>query len=166
MFPSTTFAIRHRTAAQIMTDECLCFRARRVSRVLTRLYDEALRPLGIQATQLTLLNAIAMCGERGAPMRRLAEILAMDGTTLTRNVRPLEKSGLVRVAREPSDRRVRVVRLTPEGERLIEGALPLWTQAHERVITALGSEEAAELRDRFDATLAAAAGRESPQQEA
>jgi DNA-binding MarR family transcriptional regulator len=164
MFPYSTFALKHQSAAQIMADECLCFRVRRVSRVLTRLYDEALRPLGIQATQLTLLNAIAMCGERGAPMRRLAEILAMDGTTLTRNVRPLEKAGLVRIARLPTDRRVRVVRLTPEGERLIKEALPLWTQAHERVITALGPQEAAELRDRFDATLAAA-GRESPQQE-
>jgi DNA-binding MarR family transcriptional regulator len=153
MFPSTTFAIKHRTAAQIMADECLCFRARRVSRTLTRLYDEALRPLGIQATQLTLLNAIAMCGGHGAPMRRLANILAMDGTTLTRNVRPLEKAGLVRIVRPPSDRRVRVVRLTPEGERLIEDALPLWTQAHERVITTLGLDAATELRDRFDGVI-------------
>lgn len=164
MFPSTAFAMQHRPAAQIMADECLCFRARRVSRVLTRLYDEALRPLGIQATQLTLLNAIAMCGERGAPMRKLAEILAMDGTTLTRNVRPLEKTGLLRIARLPSDRRVRVVHLTGAGERLIEAALPLWTQAHERVVATLGPEDAGELRDRFDAAMAAAAGPISPEQ--
>ena len=53
-----------------MTADCLCFRARRVSRVITRLYDESLRPLGIQATQLTLLNAIAMSGERKSEVGR------------------------------------------------------------------------------------------------
>jgi DNA-binding MarR family transcriptional regulator len=142
-----------------MADECLCFRARRVSRALTRLYDEALRPLGIQATQLTVLNAIAMVGGDGAPMGRLADILVMDPTTLSRNLRPLVHAGLVRIARAPDDRRVRLVRLTPRGERRIQEALPLWTLAHERVVTALGPEAASELRDRFDATIAAAAGR-------
>jgi DNA-binding MarR family transcriptional regulator len=68
-----------------MADQCLCFRARRVSRALTRMYDEALRPLGIQATQLTLLNAIALSGAEGGPMSATAEVLAMDGTTLSRN---------------------------------------------------------------------------------
>ena len=53
---------QHLAASQLMADQCLCFRARRVSRALTRRYDEALRPLGIQATQLTLLNAIALSG--------------------------------------------------------------------------------------------------------
>jgi DNA-binding MarR family transcriptional regulator len=139
-----------------MADECLSFRSRRVSRALTRLYDEALRPLGIQATQLTLLNAIAICGERGAPMGRLAEILAMDGTTLSRNVRPLEKAGLVRIGRMPADRRVRLISLLPAGERLIADALPHWRRAHARVVSVLGAEAAAELRERLDATAAAA----------
>ncbi len=145
----------HRSAAQAMTADCLCFRARRVSRALTRMYDEALRPLGIQATQLTLLNAVAMCGDR-ATMGRLADVLAMDQTTLSRNLKPLEKAGLVRVGRHPADGRVRVARLTRDGERRVEEALPLWTRAHEGVVAALGAAEAAELRDRFDATVAAA----------
>lgn len=155
-----------RSAARVMADECLCFRARRVSRALTRMYDEALRPLGIQATQLTVLNVIAVksedgeCGdgdERGASMSELAEILAMDGSTLSRNVRPLEKSGLVRIARSPVDRRVRLVSLTPEGRRTVAEALPRWTRAHERVVAALGSEAAAALREHFDVAVAAAA---------
>ena len=62
----------HAAAARLMADQCLCFRARRVSRALTRIYDEALRPLGIQATQLTLLNAIALTGEAGGPMSATA----------------------------------------------------------------------------------------------
>jgi DNA-binding MarR family transcriptional regulator len=145
----------HLPAAQRMTAECLCFRARRVSRALTRMYDEALRPLGIQATQLTLLNAIAMTGDQGT-MGRLSGILAMDQTTLSRNLRPLEAAGWARVERLPADRRVRVARLTAEGERMIADALPLWTQAHARVTAALGEEAAMDLRDRFDAAAAAA----------
>lgn len=139
-----------------MTEDCLCFRARRVARALTRMYDEALRPLGVQATQLTLLNAIAMCAERGATMGRLSGILAMDQTTLSRNLRPLERAGLLSIGRLETDGRVRLAHLSPEGRRLVKAALPLWTEAHERVVAALGAEEALELRRRFDLTAAAA----------
>jgi DNA-binding MarR family transcriptional regulator len=140
-----------------MADQCLCFRARRASRSLTRVYDEALRPLGIQATQLTLLNVIAMSREAGGMMSEVAEYLAMDGTTLSRNLRPLERAGLVRMKRIAADGRVRVAQLTPAGRRLIEHALPLWKHAHQRVVAALGPAAAAELRDRLDATVLAAA---------
>lgn len=141
----------HHSAARAMTADCLCFRARRVSRALTRVYDDALRPLGVQATQLTLLNAVAVCGER-ATMARLAEILAMDGTTLSRNLRPLERAGWVLVSRLAADRRVRLAALTGAGERMVADALPLWREAHARVVAALGADAAADLRDRFDAT--------------
>lgn len=97
-----------------------------------------------------------MSGEEGARLSGLAEVLAMDGTTLSRNLRPLEKAGLVEIGRLPSDRRVRLVELTSAGRRLIEDALPLWQRAHERVVAFLGPEAAAELRDRFDVTVAAA----------
>lgn len=149
------FMKTHQSAAGAMTAECLCFRARRVSRALTRLYDDALRPLGLQATQLTLLNAVAMMGERGT-LTRVADVLAMDQTTLSRNLRPLEKAGLIAIGPLPGDRRFRVARLTPAGERAVEDALPLWTQAHERVIALLGTDAAIELRDRFDTAAAAA----------
>ena len=148
----------HLHAAQIITADCLAFRVRRVSRVLTRLYDEALRPLGIQATQLTLLNAIVMCCREhpaGAPMSTLADVLAMDLTTLSRNLRPLEKSRLVEISRSPLDRRVRLARLTTAGQHLIGNALPLWRHAHARVVEALGPAAAAELKAAFDATVAA-----------
>ena len=146
----------HFDAAHAIAAECLCFRARRISRVLTRLYDEALRPLGIQSTQLSVLSAIAKGGEGGNLMARMAEGLAMDLTTLSRNLRPLEKAGLVRIERQPSDRRVRVALLTSEGERVLAGALPLWRTAHERVTQALGLDAAAELRGRLDTASAAA----------
>ena len=143
------------SAAELMAAECLCFRARRVSRALTRMYDEELRPLGIQATQLTLLNAVAMGGERGVVMSRLAEVLAMDPTTLSRNLRPLEKAGLLRIERSTHDRRVRIARLTQQGRERLEEALPLWQRAHARILEALGPEDARELRDRFDSAVAA-----------
>ncbi len=143
--------------AQTIAADCLAFRVRRVSRVLTRLYDEALRPLGIQATQLTLLNAVTLCDEasdgEGAAMSHLAEVLAMDLTTLSRNLRPLEKSRLITVSPLPTDRRVRVARVTSSGRRLIENALPLWRHAHARVVEALGEQEAEELKGAFDATV-------------
>jgi DNA-binding MarR family transcriptional regulator len=141
-----------------MAAECLCFRARRVSRLITRMYDEALRPLGIQATQLTLLNAITLFGERGATMGRLADVLAMDQTTLSRNLRPLASGGLLRVAPLESDRRVRVATLTGAGRRMVADALPLWEQAHDRVVAALGGTAAGELRDRFDQVARATRG--------
>ena len=146
----------HRAAARAMAAECLCFRARRVARALTRLYDEALRPLGLEANQLTLLNAIALVEEAGAPSSRLAEVLSVDSTTLSRNLRPLERQGLIRITRLARDRRVRRVRLTAEGRRRIAEALPLWARAQERVTAALSSDVAGEVSAGFDAAAAAA----------
>jgi DNA-binding MarR family transcriptional regulator len=135
-----------------MAAECFCFRARRVSRLITRIYDEELRPLGIHATQLTLLNAITLLGRgEGATIARLADVLATDQTTLSRNVRPLELAGLVEVGRVADDRRVRVLRVSDAGARAVADALPLWERAHARLLGALGAAPAAELRGRFDA---------------
>lgn len=145
-------------AALAMTGECLCFRSRRVARLITRAYDEALRPVGLQATQLTLLNAVAIGGEEGQLMPRLSHGLAMDPTTLSRNLRPLERDGLVEIFRLEADRRVRVARLTGPGRSRLVAALPLWRQAHEHVQAALGEADAADLRFRLDSAAAAVSG--------
>lgn len=145
-------------AAEIMAAECLLFRARRLTRALTRLYDEALRPIGLRANQLTLLNAIKLFGVEGAPMSRLAEVLSMDLTTLSRNVRPLQKEGLLRIERMSTDRRTRLVRLTAFGERRVSEALRHWERAQRRVVSALGEEAAASLREGFDAAMVVATG--------
>ena len=137
-------------AARAMTGECLCFRSRRAARVITRAYDEALRPVGLHATQLTLLNAVASGGEEGQLMPRLCAGLAMDPTTLSRNLRPLEREGLVEISRLAGDRRVRVARLTETGRARLLAAFPLWRQAHERVQAALGEPHAKELRLKLD----------------
>jgi len=87
-----------------------------MSRVLTRLYDDALRPSGLRVSQLTVLVAIAKFGEPGAKIGRLADVLAMERTTLTRNIGPLEAAGLLRVARDPEDARARILVLTVDDE--------------------------------------------------
>jgi DNA-binding MarR family transcriptional regulator len=139
--------------AQAIRADCLCFRSRRAARLITRAYDEALRPLGIQATQLTLMGAIAAAGPSGQTMGGVADVLALDAATLTRNLRVIEASGLAEIGRSDTDRRVRIVRLTAKGEQVLGEALPLWRAAHAQVVDALGgAEQAADLRARLDGT--------------
>jgi DNA-binding MarR family transcriptional regulator len=128
---------------------------RQVSRALAKLYDDILRPAGLQTSQLTLLVAVVRFGERGAKISALADALVMDRTTLTRNLAPPERDGLLRVALSPEDARLRVVFLTREGERAIERAYPLWATAQKQVHKLLGSSETADLRQRLAELLTA-----------
>ena len=114
---------------------CVCFHLRRSARTITQFYDRVLASSGLRATQFTLLTIIRRTG--GLPFSSLAEVLGMDRTTLTRNVRPLERDGLIKIERG-TDRRVRVVRLTPAGERKQAEAEPLWALAHGRITSGIG----------------------------
>ena len=147
----------HLDVARIMAAECLCFRARRAARAITRAYDTALRPTGLQATQVTMMNVIALGPEGAQPMGRLSEILAIDLSTLSRNLRALEKAGLVGIGRSDTDRRVRVARLTEAGKARLSDALPLWKKAHGEIVATLGDETAAALHAVLDATTLAMA---------
>jgi DNA-binding MarR family transcriptional regulator len=122
---------------------CACFAIRRASRTVTQLYDEVLQPSGLRVTQLTVLVALSLAGP--VPMTRLGERLVMDRTTLTRNLRPLQKQGLIAIA-PGEDGRVRVVALTTRGERTLAKALPLWEQAQARVVGRLGASRWARLQ--------------------
>jgi DNA-binding MarR family transcriptional regulator len=133
-------------AAHTIANECLCTRVRRASRALTKLYDDALRGTGIQTSQLTLLVTVAMFGEAGAGIHALADALIMDRTTLSRNLRPLERLGHLRVARAPGDGRRRIVLLTREGERTLAAAFPRWQRAQERLESLVGEGGTDELR--------------------
>jgi DNA-binding MarR family transcriptional regulator len=144
-------------ASQIIATQCACVRVRRASRALTRLYDERLRPSGLQASQLTMLAAVATCGDDGANISALADGLVMDRTTLSRNLAPLERGNLVRVARDPADARVRLVFLTRQGERAIEAAFPLWERAQKHVREQLGPAEVDTLREELGRVVAVAA---------
>ncbi len=114
---------------------CTCAALRRATRAVTQQYDAALRPLGLTASQFTLLATLERTGD--LPLTRLAEILAMERTTLSRNLRPLERRRLLRMVCA-RDRRIRKVRLTPEGVRLLEQARPLWRDAQSGLTRRLG----------------------------
>jgi DNA-binding MarR family transcriptional regulator len=137
----------HSEIARVVAETCPGLRVRRASRVLTRIYHDALRPVGVQGSQFSLLVAIARFGEPGATMGALADVQAMDRTTLTRNIGPLEKAGFLRVARDPHDARARLLLLTRKGEALLETAYPLWEEATSRIRKAVGASRLQSLRD-------------------
>ena len=119
----------------IVANTCACFNLRKASRTVTQLYDEILQPSGLLATQFTLLVAIALAGS--VTITHLAEELVMDRTTLTRNLKPLERQGLIEIA-PGQDQRTRVVTLTASGREALVKAIPLWEQAQASVVEGLG----------------------------
>jgi DNA-binding MarR family transcriptional regulator len=123
---------------------CACANIRQTNRVITQFYDEILAPSGIYITQFALLATLAEVAP--IPINRLAEIMVIDRTTLTRNLDLLNKQHLVR-SEEGEDRRVRLVLLTPEGEQALKLAWPLWQEAQTCIERAFG-------RERLDTLLA------------
>ncbi|WP_419903365.1 MarR family winged helix-turn-helix transcriptional regulator [Kiloniella sp.] len=119
-------------------EDCACFNIRAAARTLTRAYDDALKPVGLKVTQFTILAAINKIDE-AVPIGTLAKALSMDRTTLTRNLGPLEKQGLVEVLPE-GYRRSRGMVLTEKGRKTLEAAAPLWRRAQETTVGRIGSE--------------------------
>ena len=118
-----------------ITWQCACFNTRKAARAVTRFYDDMLAPSGLKATQLTMLGAISISGP--TRMSELADMLALDKTTLTRNLTLLEAGGLIAIA-AGADRRERVVALTRAGTDAVDRALPRWREAQRRMIEHLG----------------------------
>lgn len=117
---------------------CVGFNTRRATRLITQYYDKALAPAGIRSTQYSLLSLLSMMGE--APMQEVAYVLAMDRTTLTRNLNPLVRQGLVKV-QVGSDRRSRPLLLTAKGHSMLEKALPYWEAAQSRIVDEIGADK-------------------------
>ncbi len=109
---------------------CRCLAARRHARVITRLFEEKLRPHGLRATQFSVLAALALKGP--TPVKELAETLGLERTTLTRIGAVLERNGWVSTA-QSEDARKRLLRLTAAGRRKLEGAFPAWKEAQDLV---------------------------------
>jgi DNA-binding MarR family transcriptional regulator len=117
---------------------CLCANFRRTSRALTQVYEEALRPHGIRATQFTILQALSFAGETS--QGRLGEMLAMDSTSLTRTLAIMRRAGWVSEQRG-EDRRERRIRLSAAGELNLKRALPVWEKVQLRLRGKLGKQE-------------------------
>src|SRR5262249_14521944 len=104
-------------------DHCLCLHVQRAARALARRFDEVMRPLGLTSGQFSLLTSL---NRPEAPsIGSVANLLAMDRTTLTANLKPLERRGLIKVTVDPNDRRSRRLMLTPSGKELLQKAAPV-----------------------------------------
>ena len=124
-------------------DHCLCLATQRAARALARRFDEALRPAGLTNGQFSLLMGLNR--PQPASIGSLAALLAMDRTTLTANLKPLERRGLVVLEVDPKDRRGRRVRLTDDGLEALAGAMPIWTRTHAELDARLAQTGAPDL---------------------
>jgi DNA-binding MarR family transcriptional regulator len=125
-------------------DTCLCLHLQRAARAVARRFDAALRPLGLTSGQFSLLMSL----NRAEPVSigSVSALLAMDRTTLTANLKPLERRGLVKVCIDDADKRTRRLKLTPAGRALLVAALPIWRQIHSEVDNLLPRANSGELR--------------------
>ena len=136
-------ARRHKLPVEFthqVRDTCLCLHTQRAARALARRFDEALRPTGLTNGQFSLL--ISLNRIEPPTIGTVSALLAMDRTTLTANLKPLERRGLVKVAVDPADKRSRRLTLTPAGHALLAAAAPLWKRAHTVTENLLGAEPA------------------------
>ena len=130
------------SATRQVRDTCLCLHVQRAARALARRFDEVFRPLELTHGQFSLLMSL----NRPEPpnISGVAALLAMDRTTLTAALKPLERRGLVRVSVDKEDKRSRHLIITAPGRTLLAKAFPLWTRAHteiDRLIPRGGPDE-------------------------
>jgi|ERR1700691_5349153 DNA-binding MarR family transcriptional regulator len=128
----------------LVRDCCLCLHVQRAARSLARRFDEVLRPFGLTNGQFSLLMSL----NRPEPpsMGPVASLLAMDRTTLTAALKPLERRGLVKVTPDPADRRSRILRLTAKGQSLLVDATAVWRHTHHEVEQLIPNGNPNELR--------------------
>jgi DNA-binding MarR family transcriptional regulator len=120
-------------------DICACAQVRRTARLLTQRYDAALRPTGLKVTQFSILRTLEKLSD--VSMTALAERLTLDRTGLTRNLKPLERDGLIAI-HPGRDSRQRIVQLTAKGRDKLEQAMPIWRELQHGIVDTLGAEQA------------------------
>jgi len=130
---------------------CTCLRVRKLARRVSQIYDQALEEYGLTITQFGLLNQLRQ--QDGVTIGALAERLVMDPTTLTRNLRPLERRGMMVFAPDPADRRSRALHLTEKGRATFREAHPGWQAAQTLVEQRLGATETRALNAALDQLL-------------
>jgi len=131
--------------------DCNCHAVRAAARHITQAYDQFLAPTGLRTTQFAILAKL----KRNGPLtiNALAEAMVMDRTTLGRNILPLERDGLIRIAPAASDRRAKQLHLTKAGEQRFQAGRKGWAAAQARFEHAYGAKRAAELRDLLHAVV-------------
>lgn len=134
------------------TADCNCFAVRSAARHVTQLYDQLLAPTGLRTTQFSILAKL----DRLGPMtiNALAEAMVTDRTTLARNIRPLQRDGLISIEASTSDRRAKELHLTKTGVKRLDEARKAWSRAQVRFEHTFGAKRAASLRDMLRAVVA------------
>ena len=125
-------------------DTCLCLHLQRAARAVARRFDAALRPLSLTNGQFSLLMSLNR--EEAPSIGSVSALLAMDRTTLTATLKPLERRGLVKVSIDDGDKRSRRLKLTPAGRALLVAAVPIWKQTRAIVEKLLPRADAEDLR--------------------
>jgi len=129
--------------ARSVAEACLCLHVQRAARALARHFDDVFRPLDLTSGQYSLLMSL----HRTAPtMGDTADFLAMDRTTLTAALKPLERRGLVRIAADEHDRRIKRLSLTPAGNAVLAKAYALWQEHHGAIEAGMASPSADAMR--------------------
>lgn len=143
-------------AAMIADDKpltrCTCSAVRMTSRHISQAYDQALSSTGLRLGQYAMLRSLLRLGPIG--VQGLADAMRLDRTTVGRNLRPLQRDGLVSVVIDPQDRRGRLLAVTDAGREALQSAEPLWAAAQDRLESRFGSELTRQLHQTFASILA------------
>lgn len=130
---------------------CNCLSVRKAARYMTAIYDQALVPADLRSTQFSILGHLASSGPIG--IKRLAHAMTMDRTTLAVNLKPLKRRKLIEVTVPPSDRRRRIVQITPEGRRQLQRATPYWRDAQKTFEVQFTPRQSRQIRDLLSALI-------------
>jgi DNA-binding MarR family transcriptional regulator len=136
-----------------VVEDCACQKVRMAARAVTRAYDAALRPVGLRATQLAVVVAFSVDG--AISITALAKVMGMDRSTLTRNLGPLEKEGLIAVGLE-GRHRSRTLAITRQGLSRLREAMPLWERAQDTLREKLGDANWVGVHESLDRLIGAA----------
>ncbi len=130
---------------------CVCLNLRKVSRAITQMYDEALRPSGLRSTQLPVLVTLVSIGP--TTVNNLADELVMDRTSLSRLLRPLVTRGLIKMT-PGQDRRTRELSIAPKGRGIVAIAIPMWDEVQDEVLERLGQRRWQDLSENLSVAAA------------
>ncbi|WP_281558376.1 MarR family winged helix-turn-helix transcriptional regulator [Thalassomonas sp. RHCl1] len=135
---------------------CFNLAMRKSSRLITKFYEERLSTLGLKSGQFSILRAVNF--KKQTSNKELQGILAIDQTTLSRNLKPLFRDGYLRLQADDNDARIKLISLTPQGETLYQSALPVWEKAQQDIVHKLGKTEVEKILTLSDSFVKALAG--------
>jgi len=131
-------------ANAIECSACTCFNTRNIARVITQIFDESFKKIGFRGTQF---NPLVMIFARGpVTVNKLSDYLVMDRTTLGRNLKPLERDGLIKII-QGEDRRQKLISITDKGRQLLARAFPVWQETQKKILERIGENKWKDMLD-------------------